>query len=413
MASAGTALAGLALSTTPGPAALAATPQGPAGTSAFHPLSVTFASLSSGWALGTVPCPSAGACLALRETTSSGRTWAAKPLPARLAADADRTVNNGVPKGSPGAVKLPASLYGIGGLQVRFANALDGWIFGALAVSPNAQRAVLWSTHNGGQSWRQIAVLPGQIQPDAGAVLDLEAAGGTAYLMAPNRSEGVTVESTPVGSDKWHADATPPLRDPAGGGQQGGAFLFEGGKGWLIEGNDRGVTGSAELVGNGKWSNWAPPCADVGNSFLVPAASNPDDLVAVCQMGGFAYPLSKSAPPGATLGSYWLYFSRDGGSTFSAGPELGRMGYQFGGLLASPSAKHLFLSYGSDGSEGLLESTNGGRSWGTVYKGNFFYLGFTSPSQGVGLLRPSSSNTANTKMIMTFDGGKRWAPVQF
>ena len=47
--------------------------------SRFHPLSVTFVSLDTGWALGTVPCKSAGACLSLVKTTDSGRDWTTQP----------------------------------------------------------------------------------------------------------------------------------------------------------------------------------------------------------------------------------------------------------------------------------------------------------------------------------------------
>ena len=399
------AFASVALGAATSPAALAAPTAG-----AFHPLSVTFVSLSTGWALGTVPCKNAGACLALSETTNAGHSWQARPLPARLAAQADRTVTNGVPKGTPGSVSLPAALYGSPGLEVRFANRLDGWIYGGLPISPSSEQAVLWSTHNGGTSWRQIPVLPGKILAYSGDVLDLEATSGTAYLMAPNNSGSVTVESSPISSDSWHIDSTPPLGNPAGGGQQEGAFVFQGGKGWLVEGNNRSVAGSAELVGNGKWSSWAAPCSKVGNSFSVPTAPSATNLAAVCQMGGFAFPLPKSAPKGATLGSYWLYFSTNGGKTFSAGPKLGDSGYQFNGIIASPKAGTIFLG---SGSTGLVGSFNGGRSWASSYKGDFFYVGFTSESQGVGLLRTSASNAASTEMVMTFDAGRHWARVTF
>ena len=291
----------------------------------FHPLSVTFVSLDVGWALGTVPCKSAGACLSLVKTTDRGRDWTTQPLPPKLLAIANRPVTNGVPRGSAGYVGLPASLYGAGygyGLGARSANAEDGWIYGALPSSVSSEVPVLWSTHNGGATWRQLSV--GQTSPYS-VILDLEAANGTAYLMLtePGDVFGASVESTPVGSDDWHVDTTPRLGLPAGGGQLQGAIVLQGGKGWLVEGNDRGVTGSAELVGNGEWSSWASPCAAVGGTYVAPAASSASDLLTACQMGGFAYPLSKSAPPGATLGSWWLYSSSDGGQSFVAGPRLG------------------------------------------------------------------------------------------
>ena len=69
-------------------------------------------------------------------------------------------------------------------------------------------------------------------------------------------------------------DETPDLFLPAGGGELVGSFVLQGGSGWLVEGNDRGITGSAELQGMDRWTNWAPPCQSVGNSLTVPAASH-------------------------------------------------------------------------------------------------------------------------------------------
>jgi hypothetical protein len=45
-----------------------------------------------------------------------------------------------------------------------------------------------------------------------------------------------------------------------------------------------------------------------------------------------------------------------------------------------------------------------------VYRGQLFYLGFTSPAQGVGIVQSSKRTTT---MIMTFDGGHQWGPVTF
>ena len=122
---------------------------------------------------------------------------------------------------------------------MRFANILDGWIYGGL---PNGG-PVLWSTHNGGASW-QKAPLTG-LANDA-PVLDLETAHGTVYLMAISKAQQrVDIQSSPVGQDAWRLDQTPDLFLPAGGGELVGSFVLQGGSGWLVEGNDRGITGSA------------------------------------------------------------------------------------------------------------------------------------------------------------------------
>ncbi len=391
------ALAAVGALATTGPPALAS-PLVPEGTS-FDPESVTFVSLSTGWALGTVPCSPGGPCLALRETTDSGRSWSSRPLPASLVGAADRKVDG-----------APADLWGGSGfgLNVRFADPRDGWIYGGLEV-PGSVGPALWSTHNGGLSWRQ--------QPTeelTWSVFDLEAAAGRVYVMAEKTGwAGVTVESSPVARDDWHAVLA--LGNNAGGAEPSGTIVLQGRSGWLVEGNDRGTAGSARLDSEGQWAPWTPPCASVGNSFAVPAASGASNLVAVCVMGGFAYGLSKAAPPGAALGSSWLYFSENGGTTFAAGPELGPQGYSFGDVLASPApgtvlVSRAYFGNGDVNEQDLRASFDGGHHWTVVYRGQLFYLGFTSPAQGVGIVQSSKSTTT---MIMTFDGGHHWGPVSF
>jgi len=371
----------------------------------FDPRSVSFVSLRTAWALGTAPCASSGACLELLESTDTGRSWASRPLPATLLAAADRKVDG-----------VTSALEEGAGLSVRFADAKSGWIYGGLAVTTRqggssyvAIEPTLWSTHDGGVVWHQQA-LRGLGSQDA--IFDLEAAGGTAYLMATNSANGVSVESSPVAADSWHSASSALLGDPAGGGLQSGAFVLQGGSGWLVEGNDRGTTGSARLEPGGQWLNWTPPCASVGHSFAIPAAASARNLVAVCVMGGFAYSLSKSAPPGAKLGSSWLYFSDDGGSSFAAGQELGGLGNSFSGVIASPAPAVVLIGHqAQSGQADLLASFDRGVHWSVVYRGQALYLGFTSPSQGVAIV--GSANGASTTMIMTFDGGHHWAPVAF
>jgi hypothetical protein len=297
-----------------------------------------------------------------------------------------------------------------GGLNVRFANLSDGWIYGGLLVPSQFQGTTaptLWSTHNGGATWAQDA-LPSGLSTTS-PIFDLEASAGNVYLMAPDKTEGVTVESSPVGHDSWRHANTVALNLPAGGAQPSGDFVLQGTRGWLVEGNDRGTTGAAQLDSTGHWVSWVPPCSTVGNSFAVPAASNSSDLVAICVMGGFAEDLSPSAPHGATLGSSWLYFSENGGNGFQAGPELGRQGDVFAGVLASPAPGVVFIGRGT--TVPMLEATyDGGHHWSVVYKGDLDYLGFTSSLQGVGIVQVSSSTRS---MIMTFNGGHSWAPVTF
>lgn len=373
-------------------------------TASFEPVSVTFASLDEGWSLGTASYTNDGACLTLLQTKNQGHSWTAIGLPATLLATADRKVNG-----------LTAGSVEFAGLSVRFANSKDGWIYGTLSIpSPQAGvpgdvfEPILWSTHDGGSTWTQqpLGWIGGQ-----GMLFDLEPVAGSVYAMAANKGQGVTVESSAVGVDSWHVDSTPSLGSPAGGGLQTGSFVFNGTAGWLVEGNDRGTTGSARLSGSGRWKAWTPPCMSVGDSFAVPAASTPNDLVAVCTMGGFALPLSKSAPPGATLGSNWLYLSNNAGGSFTAGSELRPIrGYYDSSVLASPVPGVILLNRDAGSGQDLIASFDGGVHWSVVYQGQLFYLGFTSATQGVGIVRSAKGATS---MVMTFDGGRSWSTVAF
>jgi len=373
----------------------------------FDPVSVTFVSVDRGWVLGTAPCSTAGGCLALRETVDGGHSWSERPLPASLVTAVDEGRARGV---SNDLAENPAAQ-----LNVRFADPRDGWIYGGLIVPSTVRsgvrsvaiKAILWSTHDGGLIWRTqpLRGLDSQNQ----IIFDLEAAAGRAYLMQSNTANGVTVKSSPVSRDSWHVSNAVTLGNPAGGSEQSGAFVLAGSSGWLVEGNDRGTIGSARLATKGKWVSWTPPCASVGHSFAIPAAPTPENLVAVCVMGGFAYPLSTSAPPGAALGSSWLYFSEDGGWTFTAGPELAGPAYGSGGVLASPSPGVIVMGHTEqNGQQDVIASFDGGLKWTVVYRAQALFLGFTSPSQGVAIVR--SANATNT-MIMSFDGGHHWAPV--
>jgi hypothetical protein len=372
----------------------------------FEPRSVTFVSPARGWALGTAACGS-HRCLALESTADRGRTWTAQRPPAALLAAADRRYSGS------------AAEYAVASLNVRFADTGDGWIYGGVPVAVRQSgttlyelRAILWSTHDGGRRWTQQP-LRGLGERDT--VFDLEVLRGTAWLMQSNAGEDLTVRRSPVGHDDWTTVRTPPLGSPAGGAQQTGSFVFADGAGWLVEGNDRGTTGSARLAG-GRWLSWTPPCASVGHSFAVPAAVNSQDLVAVCVMGGYALPLSPGAPPGATVGSSWLYFSSDGGASFRVGPELATRDFgdpaASGGPIASPAPDTVLLGRidRRTSRPELIATYDGGREWSVIAPGLPVFLGFTSPSQGVAIV---ASQNGATSMLMTYDGGHRWSRVEF
>ncbi|HEY5104884.1 MAG TPA: hypothetical protein VII65_07555 [Acidimicrobiales bacterium] len=370
----------------------------------FSPVSVTFISLDTGWALGTTSCGNDLSCLSLRATTDGGHHWFAESLPFSLLKVADRNVDG-----------VPAATYGYVP-NIRFANARNGWIYGSLGVPIPANdpssivvslKPVLWSTHDGGATWKRQQ-LPWAYQD--GPVLDLEAAAGNVFMMAMNLHDSAEVESTPVGKDQWRATNTTKLNIPAGGGSFGGAIVLRAAKGWLVEGNDRGISGSAQLSSVGKWTAWTPPCEEVGDSYTVPAVSTTRDLVALCSMGGFASAQTKFWPRGATFGSNWLYFSNNGGTTFTVGPQLQPSKDYFYNMLGSPSPATVLLSRSNGVRDDLLASFDRGIHWRVVYKGQIVYLGFTSATQGVAIVQ---SSNRTYRMIMTYDGGRTWTLVTF
>jgi hypothetical protein len=125
-------------------------------------------------------------------------------------------------------------------------------------------------------------------------------------------------------------------------------------------------------------------------------------------MGGFASPLSKSAPPGAKLQSVWLYTSDNGGRTFDYGPHLGRW---LQNILAAPTKADLFanrITNSTTAYEQFVRSVDGGHRWSIVRREWALSVAFQGANQGVALLQgPHQVNT----MIMTSDGGGYWSAM--
>jgi sorbitol-specific phosphotransferase system component IIA len=373
--------------------ASAATASPASAATSFSPASVSFISSQVGWALGAAKC-SSGTCLAMFKTSDGGSTWVSQPLAHALVTAADKGTSSNFLAGT--------------GLNVRFADAQDGWVYGYVRTNGSfglTDTPALWSTHDGGTTWYSVA-LAGINSADS-SILDLEAGDGHAYLVA-QVGDSVKLESTAVAHDAWTVVTGLHLGLPAGGSNMSGAIVLQADVGWLVAGNDRGTTGSARLVG-GKWQDWTPPCANVGGTLAYPAAASPSYLAAVCVMGGFASPLSKSAPKGATVESSWLYVSTNGGTTFKAVSELGKLGTEVGGVIASPAPGVIVLSRSTPTANELEASFDGGHHWSVVYNGSFNYLGFTTASQGVAIVGSASQ----TAMIMTHDGGHDWQKVSF
>lgn len=234
-------------------------------------------------------------------------------------------------------------------------------------------------------------VTPPSFNPAQGAVLDLEASAGVAYLLLQN-GDRVELESSQVGGGRWAAVPDLNFGLPAGGANLTGSIVLHGLTGWVVEGNDRGTTGSARMV-DGHWADWVPPCAAVGRSEAVPAAPTPVDLYAVCVIGGYgSVPLNAAAPRSAIEGSAWLYTSADGGATFEPVRQLTTNGFLFGQTLtvASPAPGVIVDTEQAPGggTENLVASFDGGAQWSAVYRAP---LSLTSASPAHCRALPSSN----------------------
>jgi hypothetical protein len=353
--------------TTPGPSSTASPVStsipiaGPAGgpvPAGFEPGSVTFVSPDQGWVLGSAPC-AAPPCASIVRTRDGGRTWAGIPAPAAGY------------RQSPGVSSL------------RFATSLDGW-----ASAPD-----LWSTHDGGATWRPVTLPTGS----GTRVFALEASGGsaTAVVIAPDNSAHLL--TTPVGRDDWRVD---PLSLPIGAGPVPSAQLvLQGHRGWVAMTNRVGV-GGARLV-SGRWQAGVPSCPSGGADRGMWAASSELDVVWACVSSGFG------SEPYGRLDA--LSASNDGGATFHAWPTVGAPTAV--GLLASPPGRSQVVVVPSQA--GLVATFDAGRTWVAVSQGagqgSWTDLGFTTPDDGV--VVAGAPGGSGAVLLVTRDGGHHWSAL--
>jgi len=336
----------------------------------FQPRSVTFVSPTEGWVLGSTACAS-GRCAVIAHTLDAGRTWSRINAPATTV-DAD------------------ARLATSGGVStLRFADRLDGWAYG-----PD-----LWATHNGGATWHTVdlaAVSIGQVD-----VWDLQAAAGTAYLVAiSSKSEGFDIASTPVSRDTWKP--APVFLAVGAGPVPHVQLVIQGTAGWLIQ-VDREVINGARLSG-GIWHTWTPPCSDSAGPAVL-AAWNSTGVIADCDLGVWSTPAGEH-----------LYRSTNGGASFAElSPAVPLTGAD---EVATPNASTIVVAGDSPldahgaSTPVVIASFDGGHTWTTVLKPGqvtFNDLGFTTQTQGVMI----TTSGTTSRLLMTRDGGHTWAAVTF
>ncbi|MGH2468363.1 MAG: hypothetical protein ACRDGL_11655 [Candidatus Limnocylindrales bacterium] len=337
----------------------------------FSPLSVTFVSTDQGWVLGSTACGASARCAVIVETLDGGRSWGRVAAPSTTVGD---------------PALSQADTQGVSGL--RFADPLDGWAFG-----PD-----LWATHDGGASWHRL-VAPGG---GGAAVLALEAHAGRVHAAVDAASlGGYRIATSPVGADAWTL-APPAVAYGAGPAPQI-QLVLSGSGGWLLE-VDRAVIGGLRLGPSG-WSEWQPPCLDV-NGPAVLAASSAADIVAGCDEGVWG-----PAPTGATgehVVAEHFYRSTDGGTTFARSATTVPLASLSVLAAATPSLVVGAGSVDDAGSNAVICSRDGGRTWATSLRLGTeqpLYLGFTTATQGVLI--------TDAGLRLTYDGGRTWQSVRF
>jgi hypothetical protein len=336
------------------PARAASGPAGGPVPRGFQPVSMTFVSASDGWVLGTAPCPQQP-CTSVVRTTDGGRSWIGIPAPR-------------YPLATPNQQR--------GLSDIRFADTLDGFAFGTR----------LWVTHNGGATWRHVA-LPGPIG-------DLETSDGVVYAAVMTGANAVTVYESPARGGNW----APVPGLPAGVRSEGflGMITLHGPAAWIILGD--------RLYASPTGRNWVEEPVTCGSN---------DGMASVAAYSTRQLALLCTGDPAMGSAQKELLASADGGARFTrrGAPPMGGDSFD---QLAQPTAGHIFIATFS-GATWLYVSDNGGRTWDQALRladGGLGWsdFGFTTPTQGAAI----EGNLGQAgRMYMTWDAGLAWQPVTF
>jgi len=357
-------------------------PSAPAGTnvpSDFEPGSVTFVSSSTGFVIGVDSSCAVGACVALARTTDGGSSWVALPAP-----DAGYESRNNQRSTSVPAVS-----------EVRFADELDGWIYG-----PS-----LFATHDGGATWQPVSI--------GASVVSLETSGGYVdALVSP--CTGVQGQECTGSLQLYQAQATgggfsPLLTGPSVSSSVGVllhlslhapvGFVNMTGVG---EPNQAVIYATQNLANPSGWKAFPEPCARLTNYFFDAfVAPDSTSLYTLCSGEGAAGSVTKAVVKTVSGVNAVTGTPPPGGD-----PEA----------LAATSAGTLVVSAAS-GASWLYQSTDGGVTWttaGTFNDGGvgFNDLGFTTSTQGMvihGVAGPPTNVVS--QLLMTTDAGASWSVV--
>jgi hypothetical protein len=375
---------------------------GSASSVASSPVSVTVLASGEGWQLADYHCGHA-TCVRIEHASNVKGAWVREAVPPALQTLMRTTASDYYPNAQ---------------FSIYFTNAEDGWIYGSAQNGGPATTfdAALWSTHDAGHTWSPVPV---QSLGMRTAILSVSASHGQVYALGWNTDQTFGLWRSAISTDAWHRVQTPTLPPAAGGGSMQGAFVFKGHAGWLMVGNDRGVTGAARLTSSGHWVTWAGPCARVGGTFAVPVAYSSTTLVDDCTIGGFGGDVARTTPKSLKMNTSWIFTSRDGGLDFTPTREVS-VGIrtmwlvQVPGLPASPAPGVILvekpINKGQTSPEHLFATNNGGRTWRSVYTpsqptATIQLITFASPRLGVAIVQVDASTSY---LVISTDGGRTW-----
>jgi photosystem II stability/assembly factor-like uncharacterized protein len=289
----------------------------------YQPASFTAISEFTWWVLGQAPCHG-HPCTTIAYTDNGGRSFT------RVAAPPTSDVS-----------------------QLRFANALDGYAFGPQ----------LWSTRNGGRSWRRAS--------PRGTVTELAASGPYVFAVATLRGRAMLLRS-PVGTDTWTV-VQDVVGSPIGSlWVQGDTVIVQAGAHVLISG-DQGAHFSR--------ARGAGLADDCGFDATVDASV----IWAMCSTG--------TAPDEVLR-------STDGGATFRFTTH-GLDGPLENFAAASPDAAVVA------GQGPLTRTADGGATWSrsSAPAAAWIYLGFTDATHGVAIGNVSMGARPKFRLYYTIDAG--------
>ncbi|MDQ3895156.1 MAG: hypothetical protein M3292_10950 [Actinomycetota bacterium] len=263
--------------------------------------------------------------------------------------------------------------------MLRFADGRDGYVY-----VPQID-GVLYATHDGGASWRRLAL---------GDVLQFTTAGGEAYAITarctPQRCSQYHLERAPVVANRWDVTALPFAAD---GSLFGLAAL--GPKVWLL-----GTRASKGPMTH----NVLARSSDGGRTFT----SGPG--LCYAGLGGELAPASPTViwavcPTGLLAGA-WR--STDGGVTFAQlkTPPLANS------AVLAPASERVAVLFGNGAGARLLRTTNGGRTWRAAKTpGRATDIQWVGFSAKVGAALVQLGGSQMNALWRTTDSGADWFAV--